>query len=130
MKWFGKDDEESKGKILERMRRTLKVCKELRIENFNSLNDGEKGEKDYGLVYPWDRNHKVFLGAKFWEVKERNANNKAGVIIHELSHFRDIGNTDDITYGERGCLELAQSFPKEAMINADSFEYFIKDNIV
>jgi uncharacterized Zn-binding protein involved in type VI secretion len=124
--WFGKDDEKSRGVILERIRRALEVSKRLRVENFNSINNLTKNQKAYGLVYSWDRKHSILLGDKFWTKKGNDTVLKAGVIIHELSHFRDIGKTDDFTYGEKGCLELAKHYPEEGMFNADSFEIFIR----
>ena len=49
---------------------------------------------------------------------------KAGTIIHELSHFDVLGNTDDIVYGQSGAKSLAISNPSQAIKNADSHEYF------
>lgn len=125
-KWFGKDSEESRRQILERMRRTWGMIKGLQVENFNSINSRSKSKKAYGLVYSWNKKHNILLGDKFWK-EENNTILRAGVIIHEMSHFRDIGNTDDFTYGERGCLELARQYPEEAINNADSFEFFIRE---
>jgi uncharacterized Zn-binding protein involved in type VI secretion len=125
-KWFGRNDEEAKLIILERIRRALEVSRTLTVENFYYLDNIQKKEKTYGLVYGKDKGHNIYLGDKFWKAGLTN-NTKAGVLIHELSHFKDIGKTDDITYGVRGCVDLAEHYPREALINADSFQYFIEE---
>ena len=45
-------------------------------------------------------------------------------MIHELSHFDVLGNTDDIVYGKTGAKNLAISNPASAVKNADNHEYF------
>jgi hypothetical protein len=57
---------------------------------------------------------------------------KAGTIGHESSHFRDIGGTTDrdssgnLVYGQSNARQLAISDPAQALIHADSFEYFLE----
>jgi hypothetical protein len=126
-KWFGKHGDKAKQKILERIRRALEVGRRLTVKNFNYLNNAQKSEKTYGLIYGRDKSHTIYLGDKFWKTElAGDSKSKGGVIIHELSHFKDIGKTDDITYGIRGCIDLAKHHPKEAIKNADSFQYFIE----
>ncbi|MBF0274912.1 MAG: hypothetical protein HQK84_06745, partial [Nitrospinae bacterium] len=52
---------------------------------------------------------------------------KPGTIIHELSHFTVIGGTDDHAYGQSGAQSLATSNPSNAILNADSYEYFAEN---
>ncbi|OQP53564.1 hypothetical protein A4R26_06190 [Niastella populi] len=66
------------------------------------------------------------MGDSFWKYcKQKGQPSKASVIIHELSHFHDIGKTEDIIYGYDRCKELAKGHPNLALKNADSFECFI-----
>jgi uncharacterized Zn-binding protein involved in type VI secretion len=124
-RWFGKDDEEANGVILERMRRVLKVSKKLSVENFKEIND-EKSKTKYAEIYPDDEFFRVFLGDKFWTAPVIGKDSRSGVLIHELSHLNSIGETFDYMRGESDCLSLAKSDPSDALYNADSFEYFVE----
>jgi peptidyl-Lys metalloendopeptidase len=52
-----------------------------------------------------------------------------GSIIHELTHFNDVGPTTDNagTYGSLLCRNLAANTPLLAQNNADNFEYVIEE---
>lgn len=52
---------------------------------------------------------------------------RAGVIIHELSHFRSAGDTDDYCYARAVCADMAQYDPTRTVENADSYQYFAED---
>jgi peptidyl-Lys metalloendopeptidase len=52
---------------------------------------------------------------------------KAGTIVHEQSHFTVNGGTQDIVYGQSGAKSLAISNPAQAIMNADSHEYFAEN---
>jgi hypothetical protein len=126
VKWFGSVNNWNRKLILKRTKRALDICKSLSVEDFEFLKVSQN-ERIQGYVYSTDERHKIYLGKKFWKIEMDIEKSRAGVIIHELSHFKDIGNTDDHTYGQAGCLGLAKKFPKEALFNADSFEFFIKE---
>lgn len=125
-KWFGVVTKDKRDTILKRIRRTLDVCKDLRIQDFE-LVDVAGNEDEYGSVYreKGDR-PRINLGVRFWKIKNGCEKSRAGVVIHELSHFKNIGKTDDYAYGIQGCLGLAEHYPNEALYNADSYELFIR----
>ena len=50
-----------------------------------------------------------------------------GTIIHEMSHFEVVANTDDICYGRTECARLARTQDYNAVINADTYQYFSED---
>jgi peptidyl-Lys metalloendopeptidase len=77
----------------------------------------------YAYVYP-TQPYRVYLCNAFWSAPNTGTDSKAGTIIHELSHFDVLGNTDDIVYGQSGAKSLATSNPSQAIKNADSHEYF------
>ena len=55
----------------------------------------------YAYVYPDDLTHTIFLGSAFWTASDikRSKDSKAGIILHELTHFEDYyGTTDDGGY--------------------------------
>lgn len=124
MKWFGKNDDEAKQIIIERIRRALEVGRTLTVENFDDRSVEQEQENLHAEVYPLDKSYKIFVNHLFWQSKSTKKDSKAGIIIHELSHFEDIGNTKDYTYGKL-CLKLAKFVPNDAIYNADNFEYFI-----
>ena len=77
----------------------------------------------YAYVYP-TQPYRVYLCNAFWSAPTTGTDSRAGTIIHELSHFDVLGNTDDIVYGQTGAKNLAISNPASAIKNADSHEYF------
>jgi peptidyl-Lys metalloendopeptidase len=77
----------------------------------------------YAYVYP-TQPYRIYLCNAFWSAPNTGTDSKAGTIIHELSHFDVLGNTDDIVYGQTGARNLATSSPSQAIKNADNHEYF------
>ncbi|CCO36790.1 deuterolysin M35 metalloprotease [Rhizoctonia solani AG-1 IB] len=52
---------------------------------------------------------------------------KAGTIVHENSHFTANGAVEDHVYGQGDAQSLAKSNPAQAIMNADSHEYFAEN---
>ena len=81
----------------------------------------------YGGVfaYVWgnDPEHRIFLGGAFHRAVDTGKDSRVGTLLHEMSHFVDVGNTKDHDYGQAACLMLATKKPVEALNNADNFEY-------
>jgi len=78
------------------------------------------GNNVYGYVYPTDGTYTVYLCNLFWTVPGERVN----TIVHEMSHFRPLGGTNDYTYGQSNCLALARNNPNQASRNADNVCYF------
>lgn len=125
-KWFGRDDEEAVEMILQRIRNVLIVAYKLSLKNFDNLIDEEEREIAYAKIYPNDNSYRIFLAKRFWEAVDYGMNSKGGILIHEISHLKEIGGTFDHADGQRNCLGLAKDYPEDAINNADSFEYFIE----
>lgn len=64
----------------------------------------------------------------FWRAPMTGTDSKAGTLIHEMSHFYVVADTDDVVYGQTGAQNLAISDPALAITNADSHEYFAENN--
>ncbi|WP_240348441.1 M35 family metallo-endopeptidase [Longitalea arenae] len=124
-KWFGRDDEEAVEKILTMTRRALKVGRTLTIDNFSVIINEKNRMNEYANSYPEDPDYSILLGDRFWEDEISNEKTKASIIIHELSHFKAIGATEDVIYGQERCLKLASTHSHLACKNAESYEYFI-----
>ncbi|KAH8801260.1 peptidyl-Lys metalloendopeptidase [Flagelloscypha sp. PMI_526] len=63
----------------------------------------------------------------FWTAPASGTDSKAGTLIHESSHFLNNGGTQDYRYGQISAQSLATSDPFEAVMNADSHEYFAEN---
>ena len=100
----------------------------------------------------------VYLCGAFWDAPTTGTDSQAGTLIHEVrlslssrflllwffailrsgadgqvdfaqaSHFTANGGTDDYVYGQDGAESLARSDPGEAVMNADSHEYFAENH--
>ena len=102
------------------------IHKNLDNRNLN-INCECDNESAYAYVYPSDKSHTIYLCPPFWEHASLNPyhwNSQPGTITHEMSHFADISDTLDITYGPLRCYNLAEDDPSEAIINADSYQCF------
>ena len=74
--------------------------------------------------------YKVYLCSAFWSSPTTGTDSKAGTLVHESSHFTIMGGTQDYAYGQTNCKNLAKSKPAQAVMNADSHEYFVENNPV
>ncbi|MBK8285578.1 MAG: peptidase M35 [Ahniella sp.] len=68
--------------------------------------------------------YNIFVCNAFWTAPATGTDSKAGTIIHELSHFTIVADTDDHAYGQTAAKSLAKKRVSRAIDNADSHEYF------
>ena len=80
----------------------------------------------YAYVYP-SQPYRVYLCGAFWAAPSTGTDSRAGTIIHEVSHFTVVADTDDLAYGQSAARSLAISSPSRAIRNADSHEYFAEN---
>ncbi len=80
----------------------------------------------YAYVYS-SRPYDVFLCPAFRAASIGGTDSRAGTIVHELSHFTILADTDDHVYSQRGAQSLASTDPDNAISNADSHEYFAEN---
>jgi len=74
----------------------------------------------YGYVFPTDTTKTVYLCPQFWP----SAVEQVRTLLHEGTHFNDVGATKDYAYGTSECMNLARSSPDKAIYNADNFCYY------
>lgn len=77
----------------------------------------------FAFVYP-TRPYEIHLCEAFWNAPMTGTDSKGGTLIHEMSHFDVVANTDDLAYGQVACRQMADTRPQDAIRNADSHEYF------
>ncbi|KAJ7097110.1 peptidyl-Lys metalloendopeptidase [Mycena belliarum] len=80
----------------------------------------------YAYVFP-NEFGTIYLCGVFWSTTTTGTDSRAGTLIHESSHFTRLAGTDDIVYGQTGAKALAKSNPAQAIMNADSHEYFAEN---
>jgi peptidyl-Lys metalloendopeptidase len=77
----------------------------------------------FAYVYP-NQPYRIYLCRAFWNAANTGTDSRAGTLIHEVSHFDVVANTDDVVYGTANAKALATSNPNDAVRNADNHEYF------
>ena len=98
-------------------------------------NDGcQAGE--YAWVFP-NRPYRMHLCPAFFNLPplealrpgDRRSDNgtREGTIVHELSHFVRVADTEDHCYSRTECAQMARSDARRAIDNADSYQYFTED---
>lgn len=71
--------------------------------------------------------YRIHLCGAYWRAPATGTDSKAGTLIHEMSHFTELGGTNDFVYGQDRAMELAVSNPNNAVMNADNHEYFAEN---
>lgn len=80
----------------------------------------------YAYVYP-SQPYKIYLCGAFWSAPMTGTDSKGGTLVHETSHFTVVAGTQDYAYGQSAAKSLALSNPLQAIMNADSHEYFAEN---
>ncbi|KAG8721299.1 hypothetical protein FRC09_008102 [Ceratobasidium sp. 395] len=119
--WFGTPDDARETTVAYHF---TKIDRQATSNNYDCGRCGDD-PRVYAYVYP-NEPGTIYLCGAFWKAPTSARDSRAGTIVRENSHFTDNGGTKDITYGEENCQELAQSSPEDAVMNADSHEYFVE----
>lgn len=123
--WFGTTNEADREIIRDRIDKTLALNKSYDISKFQP--SSPKNKDAYAYVNPNDAEHRIYLGDPFWSAPATGADSKAGILSHEMSHFNDVGGTDDFAYGADDAKQLAKDNPAQALHNADNFEFYLEN---
>ena len=84
----------------------------------------------YAYTYPTQVPPTVYLCDGFWAAPMDGFDSRPGTLIHEMSHLLAVAGTDDYVYGQSGCQSLAITTPAQAIMNADSHEYYAEDHTI
>jgi len=82
-------------------------------------------ESYYAYVYK-NQPYTIHVCNAYRSAPTTGTDSKAGTLIHEMSHFTVVADTDDWAYGQTACKKLAKRANK-ATDNADSHEYFAEN---
>ena len=80
-------------------------------------------ENYYAYVFK-NQHYEIFVCNAYWNAPLVGTDSKAGTLIHEMSHFTVVTDTDDHAYGQNAASNLANTNPTLALDNADNHEYF------
>jgi type VI secretion system protein VasG len=147
---FATTSEKVRQAMLGGMERMHKLLNDLSLENFVPIGETEKDKHPNAaaFVHPNDRTHKIHFTQKLFqmpfrmnqsEYKNNNLRHGHGselsqtwLLAHELSHFADVLNTDDINYDNKKNAADFANFPGLAAIaslgkfNADNVAYYLE----
>ena len=136
-RWFGKYSP-AKG---ERVRRTMKsIVTGIRTGAVTAQCDpvgtGACEQNTYAFVYG-DEAYNIHICPNFFQLPKMSDlvpgddasdnGTRAGTIIHEISHFIAVADTEDECYSRSECSSMAERSSDRAVINADSYQYFAED---
>ena len=86
-------------------------------------------ENYYAYVFK-NQPYQIWVCNAFWAAPLIGTDSKAGTLIHEMSHFTVVTDTDDHAYGQNAASNLANTNPTLALDNADNHEYFSENTPV
>lgn len=127
IKWFNLESYDDVDGISDIYERSL-----LWIDSVSFLCILTSEDSDTGPIYAYVYSDEYFVihaGSEFFNAEDDGYNSKAGILIHELSHFILVGNTNggsynQEVYGVEEAIQLAKDDPDFARNNADNYEYF------
>lgn len=93
-----------------------------------NCNDSQCAPSTFGFNYPSEISpRRIFLCDEFWKASRLGTDSRAGVVIHVLSIFTDTVGAQSYVYGTTGAQQLAVTNPRNAIKNADTYEYFFEN---
>ncbi|WP_322889121.1 MULTISPECIES: M35 family metallo-endopeptidase [unclassified Yoonia] len=138
-RWFGTYSDRNAEVVRANLKGVVRAIRSggVSVQCDSNRDDGCRN-REYAWVYPHEPYH-IYLCPSFFTMPPLTAlqpyttasNNgtREGTFIHELSHFRTGGRTDDHCYTRRVCARMAESDPMRAIDNADSYQYYTEDVI-
>jgi len=118
--WFGSANYNRQKIVTESLEKIYQATQNI---NFDcSCNDSY-----YAYVYPTKKIYTIYLCDGFWKASLSGIDSQSGTIIHQLSHFKKIANTQTHSLGFHEAKMLAIEFAYYTVYNADSYEYFTEN---
>lgn len=124
--WFGTTDEAFRQQMLERVNNTIDAVENSSNGMFRLPEPDEDSSGLNAYVYGSRTDPKeIYLGDNWFDGLAEDStggrNSRPATVIHEFSHFDDIGGTEDHAYDDN-TINLGATDPGKAQENADSFE--------
>ncbi|PRH45436.1 M35 family metallo-endopeptidase [Burkholderia multivorans] len=141
-KWFGRDDEQTRRRLLTGLAKVLNVVRSLSERNVVRTGSAADlatgctphplgtGQEAAHVCAPDTATHTLSISAKFCTMRPWSAyaDSQVSVIIHEASHFLDtMATTDEQYYITPFLSAWGRSHPDLAINNADSIAGYVVD---
>jgi len=135
--WFGKYSD-SKAEVVRRnFKKTVQAIRSGEITTICAdLRPSECDPDMFAYVYD-DDHYNVYICPEFFSLPNMarlrpgqlnsNFGTRAGTIIHEVTHFNVVANTEDNCYSRDVCSAMAQRDGPAALENADSYQFYAED---
>ena len=135
--WFGKYTDANAEVVRRNLKGVVKAIRSGQVTTIcASVSPAECDADMYAYVYD-NEPYRVYICPEFFSLPNMarlrpgqlasNFGTRAGTIIHEITHFNTVGNTEDNCYARDVCSEMAQTNTVAAIENADSYQYFAED---
>ena len=135
--WFGKYSTANAETVRRNLKNVVKAIRSGSVTTVCAEVSPSQCDVDmYAYVYD-DEPYRVHICPEFFSLPNMarlrpgqlasNFGTRAGTIVHEITHFNVVANTDDNCYARDVCSEMAQNDPLSALKNADSYQYFAED---
>ncbi|KAB5588004.1 Deuterolysin M35 metalloprotease [Ceratobasidium theobromae] len=123
--WFGAYDKTRRDTVLNHLNA---ISGKFKTSTYDCKppSNGHCGLGVFAYVFP-SQPGTVYLCSDFWKSPQTGTDSKAGTVVHEHTHFTIYGGTSDFKNGQTKCKQLAISTPNQAVMNADSHEYFVEN---
>ena len=136
-RWFGKYSPANAEEVRSTMKSIVRGIRTGAVTaRCTRVGVGACEQETYAFVYS-DQPYIVHICPKFFTLpkmsdlepgtERSNNGTRAGTIIHEISHFDIVADTEDECYSRRECSRMASRSSGRAVINADSYQYFAED---
>jgi len=127
--WFGAFSTARYATVQSNMDRIASSLSNQRI-GFNCDCTGQPGvdpNNTFAFVFPNDPFNMTLCNV-FFRVPRLGTDSMSGTIVHEVSHFNVVANTDDFASNQAGIRALANSQPQNAIRAANAYEYFAENS--
>jgi hypothetical protein len=128
-RWFGSSGAEVREHLDRVLGRIEADVDRVRLMPFGDDLHPDDRPETFAYVHPGDTERRIYVGELFGESGDVPPDSQAGILVHEMSHFKDIAATGDVkgAYGVDGSQKLAMTNPLAALNTADNLEYFVEE---
>jgi peptidyl-Lys metalloendopeptidase len=122
--WYGAHTAARYGKVLDHY---AKITDSFATKQIEIACKGQScSASTFAYVFP-GQPYKIYVCGAFWAANLVGTDSRSGTLVHEMSHFDIVADTDDVVYGQAGARDLAKQNPDRATTNADTHEYFAEN---
>ncbi len=137
VRWFGAYSDANAEKVRANLKAVVTAIRNGGVTaQCDQVTDAGCRGGEYAWVFP-NQPYRMYLCPSFFTLpplealqpgSRRSENGtREGTIVHEVSHFVHVADTEDHCYARRECAQMARGDARRAIENADSYQYFTED---